>query len=64
MKKTIEKPSKTLQTIKTLKTLIISYYSQNHQNNFDQGVHDHDVLVDLVHIPGGKMQIFSKLEQY
>ena len=30
---------------------------------FDQGVHDHDVLVDLVHIPeGGKMQISPKLE--
>ena len=28
-------------------------------------VHDHDVLVDLVHIPeGGKMQISSKLEVY
>ena len=25
--------------------------------NFDQGVHDHDMLVDIVHI-GGKMQIF------
>ena len=31
--------------------------------NFDKGVHDHDVLVDLVHIPkGGKMQISPKLE--
>ena len=31
--------------------------------NCDQGVHDHDVLVDLVHIPeGGKMQISPKLE--
>ena len=31
--------------------------------NCAQGVHDHDVLVDLVHIPeGGKMQISPKLE--
>ena len=31
--------------------------------NCDQGVHDHDVLVDLVHISeGGKMQISPKLE--
>ena len=52
------------KTIKTLKTLINSYNSQKHQKNFDQGVHDHYVLVDLVHIPGGKMQISPKLEQY
>ena len=33
--------------------------------NCDQGVHDHDVLVGLVHIPeGGKMQISPKLEVY
>ena len=31
--------------------------------NCDQGVHDHDVLLDLVHISeGGKMQISPKLE--
>ena len=31
--------------------------------NCDLGVHDHDVLVDLVHISeGGKMQISPKLE--
>ena len=30
---------------------------------FDQGVHDHDVLVDLLHIPeGGKIVISPKLE--
>ena len=47
---------------KTLKTLINSYNSQKHQNNFDQGVHDHNVLVDLVQFPeGGKMQISLKL---
>ena len=35
------------------------------EKNCDQGVHDHDVLVDLVHIPeGGKMQISPKLEVY
>ena len=33
--------------------------------NCDQGVHDHDVLVDLVHISeNGKMQISPKLEVY
>ena len=33
--------------------------------NLDQGVHDHDVLVDLLHFPeGDKMQISSKLEHY
>ena len=33
-------------------------------NFFDQGVHDHDVLVDLVHIPegGSKIVISQKLE--
>ena len=32
---------------------------------FDQGVHDYDILVDLVHIlEGGKMKISLKLEQY
>ena len=31
--------------------------------NFDQGVDDHDVLVDLVNIPeGGKIVISPKLE--
>ena len=33
------------------------------QNIFDQGVHYHDVLVDLVHfIEGGKIQISLKLD--
>ena len=33
------------------------------EKNCDQGVHDHDVLADLGHIPeGGKMQISPKLE--
>ena len=48
MTKTIEKP---------LKTFINSYNSQKHLKKFDQGAHDHDVLVDLVHIPeGGKFK--------
>ena len=33
----------------TLINLII--VKKNLDKNFDQGVHDHDVLVDLVHIP-------------
>ena len=46
-------PSKTLITLKNIK------------KKFDQGLHDHDVLVDLVHFPeGNKMQISLKLEQY
>ena len=62
MTKTIENPQ---NPSKTLKTLINSYKSQKYQNNFDQGVHDHDFLVDFVHIPeGGKMQISPKLQQY
>ena len=32
--------------------------------NCDQGVHDDEVLVDFVHISGGKMQISPKLEVY
>ena len=36
---------------------------KNLNKNFEQGVHDHDVLVDLVHISeGGKMQISPNLE--
>ena len=27
------------------------------------GVHDHDLLIDVVHFPGGKMQISLKLER-
>ena len=47
------KPSKTFITFKNIK------------QKFDQGVHDHDVLVDFVHFPeGGKMQISPKLERY
>ena len=35
------------------------------RKNCDQGVHDHDVLVDLVHISeGGKVQISPKLKLY
>ena len=35
---------------------------QFEKKNCDQGVHDHDVLLDLVHISeGGKMQISPKL---
>ena len=66
----------TIKTIDLLFEGILYKNPQNHQNpqtsqylqkikKIDQGVHDHDVLVDLVHIPeGGKMQISSKLEQY
>ena len=35
----------------------------NQYQNFNPGVHDHDVLIDLVHIPeGGIMQTSPKLE--
>ena len=35
------------------------------EKNCDQGVHDHDVQVNLVHISeGGKVQISPKLELY
>ena len=35
------------------------------KKKFDQGVHDHDILVDLMHVPeGGKMLISPKLEVY
>ena len=48
---------------KRSKTLINFYNSKTSKTIFDQGVHDHDVLVDLVHIPeGGKMQVSQKLE--
>ena len=47
------------------KTIENPQSSQKHQKKFDQGVHDHDVLVDLVHIPeGGITQISPKLDQY
>ena len=46
------------------KTLITLITLRNSKKFFDQGVHDHHVLVDLVHIPGGKMQISPKLELY
>ena len=52
---------KTLKTLKTFKT------PQNSQNTFEsyQGVHDHDVLVDIVHFSeGDKMQLYPKLENY
>ena len=41
-----------------------SYNFQKHQKKkFDQGVHDHDVLVDLVHIlEGGKKLNFIKIQ--
>ena len=42
-----------------------NFRNQFEWKNCDQSVHDHDILVDLVHIPeGGKMQISSKLEVY
>ena len=64
MPKTIEKPLKPSKTLKPLKTLINSYNSQKHKN-YDQGVYEHHVLVDLVHIPeNGKIQISPKLDHY
>ena len=51
-------------TLRTFMNIINKKQLKNFElKNCDQGVHDHDVLVDLVHISeGGKMQISPKLE--
>ena len=58
-------PTYTLRTLINLINVknVNKFLKKFEQKNCDQGVHDHDVLVDLVHIPdGGKKQISPKLE--
>ena len=57
-----QNPSKTLKNPQNPQTLI--NLKNIKTKFFDQGVHDHDVLVDLVHILGGTKLNFIKIQLF